>query len=53
MPLGKHAEATVKKLGKVEVDLHGTSYKVPLATEYIEKIEKTGRAGKKRKPINY
>ena len=51
MPLSKHANATAKKLGKVEVDMHGTSCKVPLATEYIEKIEKSGRAGKKRKTI--
>jgi len=31
--------------------MHGTSCKVPLATEYIAKIEKAGRAGKKRKSI--
>ena len=51
LPLGKQAKATAKRLGKVEVDLHGTSCKVPLATETIEKIEKAGRAGKKRKTI--
>ena len=51
LPLSKQAKATAKKLGKVEVDMHGTSCKVPLATEYIEKIEKAGRAGKKRKTI--
>ncbi|MCG8406325.1 MAG: DNA alkylation repair protein [Phycisphaerales bacterium] len=51
VPLSKQAKATAKKLGKVEVDMHGTSCKVPLATEYIEKIEKSGRAGKKRKTI--
>ena len=39
LPLSKQAKATAKKLGKVEVDMHGTSCKVPLATEYIEKIE--------------
>jgi hypothetical protein len=50
-PLSKQAKATARKLGKVEVDMHGTSCKVPLATEYIEKIEKAGRAGKKRKTI--
>jgi len=49
LPLSRHAKATAKKLGKVEVGTHGTSCKVPLATAYIEKIEKTGRAGKKRK----
>jgi len=51
LPLSKQAKATAKTLGKVEVDMHGTSCKVPLATEYIEKIEKAGRAGKKRKTI--
>ena len=51
LPLGRHAKATAKKLGKVFVDMHGTSCKVPLATAYIEKIEKAGRAGRKRKTI--
>ncbi len=51
LPLSKEAKATAKKLGKVEVDVHGTSCKVPLATEYIEKVEKAGRAGKKRKTV--
>lgn len=51
LPLSKQAKATAKKLGKVEVNMHGTSCKVPLAMEYIEKIEKAGRAGKKRKTI--
>lgn len=50
-PLNKQAKATAKKLGKVEVDMHGTSCKVPLATEYIAKVEKLGRVGKKRKTI--
>ncbi|REJ76081.1 MAG: DNA alkylation repair protein [Acidobacteria bacterium] len=50
-PLNKLAKATAKRLGKVEVDMHGTSCKVPLALEYIEKIEKLGKAGKKRKTI--
>ncbi len=49
--LNKQAKATAKKLGKVEVDMHGTSCKVPLATEYIGKVEKAGRVGKKRKTI--
>ena len=51
LPLKKAAKATAKKLGKVEVDMHGTSCKVPLATEYIAKVEKAGRAGKKRKAV--
>ena len=51
LPLMKQAKATAKKIGKVDVDLGGTSCKVPLAIEYIEKQEKSGRAGKKRKTI--
>jgi len=51
LPLIKQANATAKKLGKVDVELGGTSCKVPLATEYIEKMEHLGRAGKKRKAI--
>lgn len=48
-PLMSSAKATAKKIGKVEVNMGATSCKVPLATEYIEKIEKSGRVGKKRK----
>jgi len=51
LPLNKQAKATAKKLGKVDVDMHGTTCKVPLATQSIEKIEKAGRVGKKRKTI--
>ena len=50
-PLQKQAKATAKAIGKVEVDMEGTACKVPLATEYIAKVEKAGRAGKKRKTI--
>lgn len=51
LPLSERAKATAKKLGKVEVDMNGTACKVPLATEYIAKVEKAGKAGKKRKTI--
>ncbi len=50
-PLLKQAKATAKKLGKVTVDVGDTACKVPVATDYIEKIEKMGRIGKKRKTI--
>ena len=50
-PLLKQAKATAKKIGKVEVDMGSTSCKVPLATEYIAKIETAKRVGKKRKTI--
>lgn len=48
-PLLKEAKATAKKIGKVEVDMGETSCKVPFAPDYIAKIEKLGRVGKKRK----
>ena len=50
-PLLKQAKATAKKIGKVDVDMGGTACKVPLATEYIAKIESMGKIGKKRKSI--
>ena len=49
LPLNERAKEAARKLGKVEVDMNGTSCKVPLATEYIEKIERAGRAGRKRR----
>ena len=50
-PLLKQAKATAHRLGKVHVELGGTSCKVPLATETIEKMETSGRLGKKRRTI--
>ena len=38
-----------QKIGKVEVEMGGTSCKVPLAEEYIGKVVKADRIGKKRK----
>ena len=38
-----------EKIGKVHVDMGGTSCKVPLATEYIQKVIARGNHGKKRK----
>lgn len=43
------AKAVAEKIGKVEVDMGGTACRVPLATEYIAKIEDEGRIGKKKK----
>ncbi len=37
------------RIGKVNVDMGGTSCKVPLADEYIHKVIAKGRLGKKRK----
>ena len=50
-PLSKRAKATARKLGKVEVEMGGTSCKVPSAPDVIAKVEKAGRVGKKRKTI--
>jgi hypothetical protein len=43
------AIAASKKIGVVEVNMGGTSCKVPSAEDYILKIKKAGKLGKKRK----
>ncbi len=48
-PLLAKAKQTAKKIGEVYVDMGDTACKVPLATEYIAKVETMGRVGKKRK----
>ena len=48
-PLSDHARKVAESIDKVEVDLGNTACKVPLATEYIDKVVKMGRVGKKRK----
>jgi 3-methyladenine DNA glycosylase AlkD len=50
-PLLAKAKALAKSLGKVEVDMHGTACKVPLALDAILKIEGMGRVGTKRKTM--
>ena len=50
-PLLKQAKETAKKLGAVSVNMGETSCKVPLATEYLAKIEAMDRVGQKRKTI--
>ena len=47
--LTKKAKTIAEKIGKVSVDMGGTACKVPLATEYIQKVEYRGAIGKKRK----
>lgn len=47
-PLTPYAMSVAKRIGKVEVDVGDTACKVPLATEYIEKMREKGRIGKKR-----
>ena len=48
-PLADLALQTAHKIGKVSVDVGDTSCKVPYAPDYIEKIQKRGTVGKKRK----
>jgi len=48
-PLTAKAKAAAKTIGPVEVDMGDTSCTVPLAYDYIAKIEKMGRVGLKRK----
>ena len=48
-PLTDFALETARKVGKVSVDVGDTSCKVPYAPDYIEKIQKKGAVGKKRK----
>ena len=50
-PLLKEAKAVARQIGKVEVDVGDTACKVPLATDYIAKVEKMNRVGKKRKTM--
>ncbi|HEX3147217.1 MAG TPA: DNA alkylation repair protein [Gemmataceae bacterium] len=47
--LAAKAKAVGKAMGVVEVDMGDTSCQVPSAVAYIEKVEKMGRQGKKRK----
>ncbi len=47
-PLLAKAKAAAKKIGVVEIDMGDTSCKVPFAPDYIAKVEKMNRVGKKR-----
>ncbi|MCK5028259.1 MAG: DNA alkylation repair protein [Bacteroidales bacterium] len=48
-PLLDKSKEIAKLIGKVNVDVGGTSCKVPFATEYIEKVESKNKIGIKRK----
>ena len=48
-PLKAKALKAAKKIGKVEVDMGDTSCKIHLAEDFIKKVDKMGRVGKKRK----
>ena len=49
--LTEMALQTAAKVGPVTVDMPGTACKVPSALEYIQKVQKRGAIGKKRKTI--
>ena len=48
-PLLEKSKSIAQQIGKINVEMGGTSCKVPLAFDYIEKNEKMNRIGKKRK----
>ena len=50
-PLSEKARAVAEAIGKVEVDMGDTACKVPFAPDYIDKVVKSGRLGKKRKKV--
>jgi hypothetical protein len=47
--LSDQAMHVAAQIGKVNVEMGGTACKVPLATQYIQKIVDKGYLGKKRK----
>ena len=47
--LKERAESVAASIGKVSVDMGGTACKVPLATDYIKKVEDRGKTGQKKK----
>jgi len=49
--LTSFSKAIAVAIGKVTVNMDGTACKVPYAPDYISKIEKMGRIGKKRKTV--
>jgi 3-methyladenine DNA glycosylase AlkD len=48
-PLSNEAVATAKRIGPIHVDMNGTACNVPDVGEYVAKVEKMGRVGKKKK----
>jgi 3-methyladenine DNA glycosylase AlkD len=49
VPLSEFSLGVGKKIGPLQIDMGGTSCKVPNSSEYIAKAKKAGRLGKKRK----
>ncbi len=51
LPLSDVALKAAAKIGIVKVDVGDTACKIPLATEYINKVKTKGGIGKKRKTV--
>ena len=51
VPLNEAARKSAEKIGEVEVDHGDTACKTPFAPDYIAKVEKMGRIGKKKTTI--
>lgn len=49
--LTEHCIEVSEALGRIEVDMGGTSCKIPDAGEYINKIQEAGKIGKKKKMV--
>jgi 3-methyladenine DNA glycosylase AlkD len=49
--LTETALATAERIGPVAVDMGNTACQVPVAADYIRKVEKRGSLGKKRKSV--
>lgn len=49
LPLNQEAKTVATAIGKVNVTMGKTACQVPIASEYIAKVEQMGRSGKKRK----
>jgi hypothetical protein len=48
-PLYNKSKEVADQIGKVKVEMAGTSCKVPIAKEYLEKVKKSFKVGIKRK----
>ena len=51
LPLLSLAKETAERIGVIEVDMGDTACKVRMASEYIAKVEASGKLGNKRKTI--
>lgn len=49
--LSGKSKTVAARIGKITVEMNGTSCKVPVATEYITKAIEQGQIGKKRKSV--